>query len=285
MSKERQHYVPRCYLDSFCDAQGHLHVYDKTTGRTFVSRPDSVAVEKDFYSLPPELTGTGDQRELETALSPVEADASDIIRNWTAGIDSPDFRILPAQRERFSLFIALQFFRTKEHRIIISEFKKRILSPDQEMTEEGELHNHLLWNSDLVQNTADRLSQFIWIVAKNESSVPFLASDHPVVTKDSASKHWLTTPKLTQPGVQVILPLTPRLILYCKEPNHWNTVSRFDSLLSPVAFTDYMAHHENSGQIGVSTRFVFSSTPSFSIAEEYCEQNPEIHDPDRERFG
>jgi len=284
MAKERQHYVPRFYLDSFCNDAGQLHVYDKTTGRKFVSRPGSVAVEKDFYELPVELTGTGDTRELETAISEVEGDAAAIIRTWVSAIGDSAFRIRSSERQRFALYIALQLLRTREQREILSEFQKRTANADDSLMADAELHNHLLWNSALVQEFADHLSGFIWTIAQNSSDVQFLTSDHPVVVKDSTNKNWFLTPRIFEAGVQVIIPLTPTLILYCMELQHWQAVSRFDSLLSPVTFTDYMAHHENSGQIGMSTRFVFSNSAEFSISDEYCDANPEIRDPNRERF-
>ncbi len=284
MAKERQHYVPRFYLNSFCNDAGQLHVYDKTTGRKFVSRPDSVAVEKDFYELPVELTGTSDTRELESALSDVEGDAAAIIRTWVGAIGATEFRIRSAERERFALYIALQLLRTREQREILAEFQRRTATAEGSNTPDAVLHNHLLWNSDVVQGFADQLADFIWIIAQNSSDVQFLTSDHPVVVKDSTNTNWLLAPRLSEAGVQVIIPLTPTLILYCKEPQHWQRVLRFDSCLSPVPFTDYMANHENSGQIGMSTRFVFSSSAQFSITEEYCDANPRIRDPNRERF-
>src|SRR5690606_39266696 len=146
------------------------------------------------------------------------------------------------------------------------------------------LHNYLLWNSGIVQDFANLLTDFIWVVAQNKSDVQFVTSDHPVVLKDSTNTNWLLAPRLSETGVQAIIPLTPTLILYCKEPNHWEAVSRFDACLSPVPFTSHMADHENSGQIGMSTRFVFSSSSQFSVADEYCDANPHIRDPNRERF-
>ena len=271
MAKERQHYVPRFYLESFCNDAGQLHVYDKTTSRRFVSRPDSVAVEKDFYKLPIELTGTGDTRELESALSDVEGDAATIIRSWVDSVGDADFQISLSERTRFSLFIALQMLRTREQREILAEFERRTSTDADGFTADTDLHNHLLWNSDLVQEFADQLADFIWVIAQNTSEVQFLTSDHPVVVKDFTNTNWILAPRLSEVGVQVIIPLTPTLILYCKEPNHWQAVSRFDGCVSPVSFIDYMADHENSGQIGMSTRFVFSSSAQFSIADEYCD--------------
>ncbi len=284
MAKERQHYVPRFYLDSFCDDEGHLYVYDKTTSRTFTTRPESIAAEKDFYQLPVELTGTGDARELEMAMSDVEGDAAKIIRTWVRTTGSPDFCVTSSEKQQFALYIALQLLRTREQREILSEFQRRTLASNQTRVEDSKLHNHLLWNSDLVQEFADQLSRFIWIIARNSSKIQFLTSDHPVVVKDSTNTNWLLAPRIFEAGVQIILPLTPTLILYCKEPKHWEAVSRFDSMLSPVTFTDYMVHHENSGQIGMSTRFIISSSTAFSIINEYCNKNPEIRDPSRERF-
>jgi hypothetical protein len=53
---------------------------------------------------------------------------------------------------------------------------------------------------------------------------------------------------------------------------------------TPVEFTDDMVKHENSGQIGMSYRFVFSKDKDFDFANEFLTDNKEFKNPQRKRF-
>jgi hypothetical protein len=54
--------------------------------------------------------------------------------------------------------------------------------------------------------------------------------------------------------------------LYCKEKSFWKKLKRFNNCLSPVEFTEGMVDHENSGQVFMSSRFIFSPINDFEDA-------------------
>lgn len=282
-ASQLQHYVPRFYLEAFAGGRDEaLYVYDKASGRSLSCSPSKIAAEKSFYDLARIDEEQADA--LETALSSLESQVANIFRCWHRQLAQNQLTIPPENRAIISQYLSVQMLRTPEQRKILSEFHRKTIGPIPHSDEVADLHLHLLWNSKIVQEIADYLATFIWVVAVNRSEVPYWTSDHPVLVKNRESNHWLSGPRVFDMGVQVIFPVSPVHMLYCMEPEAWASTKRFDGSISPVKVADYMVKHENSGQVGMSTRWVFSSERDFSFATEFCEQNPCITDPERERF-
>ena len=72
--------------------------------------------------------------------------------------------------------------------------------------------------------------------------------------------------------------------MYCHDNIHWHEMASFNNSIAFVDFTSYMVDHVNSGQVGLSYRFVFSNTPNFEFAKMFCELHPEIKDPKRKHY-
>ena len=123
----------------------------------------------------------------------------------------------------------------------------------------------------------------IWVFAVNNTAKYFYTSDNPVLFKSQDNLRWLNGIRLEDAGVQIIFPLSGNIILYTMDRTHWQKVKHFDGSLSPVKFTEHMVDHENSGQVGMSTRYVYSQDGDFSFAKMFCELHPETRDPDRQR--
>jgi hypothetical protein len=278
-----QHYVPRFYLEAFAEGRdGPLYVYDKSNGRIFACSPPKIAADKSFYDLVRIDEEHADA--LETALSSLESEVANIFRCWHRQLAQNRLTIPPENRAIISQYLSVQMLRTPEQRKILSEFHRKTVGPIPPGDEVADLHLHILWNSKLVQEIGDHLATFVWVLTANHSDVPYWTSDNPVLVKDRESKHWLSGPRVFDTGVQVIFPVSPVHMLYCMEPEGWASTKRFDGSISPVTITDYMVQHENSGQVGMSTRWVFAPDRDFSFATEFCERNPWIKHPDRERF-
>jgi hypothetical protein len=145
-------------------------------------------------------------------------------------------------------------------------------------------YGSLILQSELVEEVIDNIYNRIWVVAKNDSAETFYTSDNPIVFKDKENKNWTTLKSISELGSQVIFPISSDIIIYAHERKYWKKLEKFDGKLSPVICTEYMAKHENSGQVGFSTRFIYSSKPNFQLAKEYCNSNPIICNPDRTRF-
>jgi hypothetical protein len=282
-TSQLQHYVPRFYLEAFSEGPGGvLYAYDKSSGRIFSCSPPKIAAEKSFYDLA--RIDEEHAAALESALSSLESEVANIFRCWHSQLAQNQLIIPLENRAIISQYISVQMLRTPEQRKILREFHRKTTGPLPSGDETADLHLHLLWNSKLVQKIADHLTTFVWVVTINRTDIPYWTSDHPVLVKDGESKHWLSGPRVFDLGVQVIFPVSPVHMLYCIEPEAWASTKEFDGSISPVPITEYMVQHENSGQVGMSTRWVFSPDRDFSFATEFCAQNPRITDPDRERF-
>lgn len=106
-----QHYVPRFLLRHFGHGKKHqLHVFDKRTGRIFISNARNVAAESRFY----DFEIAGEPYTLETSLGVLESQAHTIFKRL---LEEDTLAALSAEdRAMLSLFFAVQLTRTKAFR-------------------------------------------------------------------------------------------------------------------------------------------------------------------------
>jgi hypothetical protein len=194
-------------------------------------------------------------------------------------------------REIMSLFFTLQMFRTVTMRDQLIQFTKaaqrgglldKSFDPDQDV---NSLHATLLWSDELIKSIAQKISDCIWVFAHNDTDNRFYTSDHPLLIKSSDSKNWISGPRVFERGMYIVYPLSPDWIIYCHDKAHWSKMAKFSNSISPVVFISYLVDHENSGQVGMSYRFVFSNTPNFEFARMFCQLHPEIKDPKRKHYA
>jgi hypothetical protein len=286
-----QHYVPRFYLERFVDCDGFLWVFDKTQGQTFKIKPENIGGENHFYDIL-EIEKFGAIRSLmENQLAAIEAKAHKITKHWLRQIKNKTcLRIPEKYRNIMALYLTLQLHRTSEARTVLVQFAQMLqregeISPTYDVNADAQgLHTALLWDVESIKRCSTKVADCIWIFAYNDSGQPFYTSDHPALIKSSDHKMWMLGPRLFEPGMYIVFPLTPQWILYCKDRQFWHKLTKFDQSVSPVRFTKDMVNHENSGQVGMCNRFVFSNSPDFSFAREYCNLAPGVVDNKRDRF-
>jgi hypothetical protein len=104
--KKRNHYLPRAYLQGFCDQEGLLWTFDRISKEFRHLPPDSVAVEKEFYIV--RDSAGRKSNVVEDRLATSENAAIPIIRE----LDSPNRRLSEQEREVLAQFIALLRLRT-----------------------------------------------------------------------------------------------------------------------------------------------------------------------------
>lgn len=292
MPPKIHHYVPQFYLARFVDDDGHLWVYDKHIDNVFCSSPRNIGCEKGFYTLPELLDIGANVTHLESQFSEIEGEASRIIACWLTQLEQHDRVMIPeVNREIMSQFLVLQLLRTAEAREQLLQFAEGLAQetiaflPEQDPRADAtSLHAHLLWDEELIASMSERVKGMIWVFARNHTTTSFCTSDHPVLIKSKDSKDWLMGARVFDAGVYLVYPLTPEWILYCKDPSHWTNLLPFDCRVSPVQFTMYMAEHENSGQIGMSRRFVYGNSADFSFTRMFLNLHPESREPNRERY-
>lgn len=279
------HYVPRFYLSKFADETDTIWVYDKEKDKTFATSPSNIGGQKKFYQLDELSEGGFDPLTLEKQLADLEYQVSNIINDWEKQFFKYEKLFIPdINRELISTYIAVQLLRTveaREHLIQVLESTRENLKLN---ASHNSLHATLLWNEELIAKFRDRISECIWIFGRNNSSTSFMTSDHPVIIKTGDNRQWLTGPQIFVEGMYVVFPLSPTLVMYCKDPVYWNTVRAIEHMISPVEFSDDMVNHENSGQVGMSYRFVFSSNNDFSFAKEFLDDQSEFRNSKRKRI-
>ncbi len=284
-----QHFVPRFYLENFCSPNGQIQVFDKTTLNIFTSNADGIGGEKYFYETLE--AQKNNPQPIERDFSIVESATSPIISKWIRQVENQqDLVCSDEDRWQVALFLSLQIFRTLELRKHLAQFLEAIhnrvggTSSTYSKEELREYGVRVLYDLNLVDNFAGLIAKQIWVFAANFSHHEFYTSDNPVLFKSHDNKFWQTFKELPSEGSQVIFPLSPRLILYMHEPEYWSKIKKFDGRLSPVTFTDHMVEHENSGQVGCSTRFIYSRCADFDFARMFCDLHPHIRDVDRQRL-
>jgi hypothetical protein len=271
------HYVPQFYLKRFVDNTGLICIWDKSTRKIFRTTPNRVAAQTHFYRIP-EFIGTNvDPLILERDLAILEGRASRIIGTIVLCLPSlqplDKVTLTEDERRELSFFLAVQFLRSAEQRETLALFavesgSYKELPSDEERTN---LHAQMLYTSGLVEMITDRLMNSIWVYARNETPLPFWTSDNPVAFKTGNNQMWLKGPGILEKGSYIVFPLTPKHVLYCKEPEHWAAARAFDSCLSPVKLSVDMVKHENAGQVFMATRHVISSSDDFAWANEFAE--------------
>ncbi len=118
--KQKHHIVPRFHLRAFAGSDRRLLVWDKEQGREFLAPPNTIAFQKNFYTLHlPE----GPSDEAENALAQIEKMASPAFRKIREGTFPPS----QEDREIISVFLALQFSRGQVSRERTNESMTQVM--------------------------------------------------------------------------------------------------------------------------------------------------------------
>jgi Protein of unknown function (DUF4238) len=266
------HYVPQFYLKRFADRGGRLWVWDKLKDVTFQASPRGVAAENNFYWLQDLADAGHDPYTMEKQLAGIEANASLVTEQWLDWFtDAPLGTQIPipeTNREAVSLFLATQYLRTADTRELLCA-----LSTDREMKhdEQRATHTTLLWDLNIVHKIRDRIRESIWTFGRNETDVPFITSDNPVAFRTPDNRQWLRV-GLLSPGIYVVYPVSPDMVMYCYDAAHpkFGPLAKLNGCLSPVKFDRDMVESENSGQVFMARRFVFSQIDDFEGARDFA---------------
>jgi hypothetical protein len=280
------HYVPRFYLKHFLDKKQRLWVYDKNTDKVFKTTPNSIAAETQFYRIPETIVGENDPLSIEKAFSRLESKASDIIVRIITEINNlavaEKATVSDEERIILSEFIAAQHFRTLEMRDLLLYLLEdtRLIKDNLSIEEKKVIQFEVLSDSGLVEEFTDSIHRAIWIFAKNENSTPFITSDHPICIK-SGQNMWIKGIFPLDSGSYLAFPISPSLILYCKEFSFWSQIQKYDLCVSPVKLNDDMVHHENCGQAFMASRFLISCSSDFREVRNFIPSiGTDIHAPE-----
>lgn len=250
-------------------------MYDKDGDRVFSATPKNLAAERGFYTLPDIFP---DPSLLERQFGDLEEQAALITQDWLSqlkpghSVEIPDMN-----REIMSLYITTQLLRTSEARTLLLQG----IDPGEGEIQR-ELHTALLWNSEVVKGISDWVKSCIWTFRFNSMPQSLYTSDDPAKIRSSTRHlHWAQT---SVRGAYLLIPMTPRILMYCFEPQHWKALKQLDCKVFPKPLELELVNDANIQQVGHARRFVFSDRDDFSSAQEFCHENPGAVGENRGRF-
>ena len=301
---QNQHYVPQFILRRFHSHDGRLHVYDKWTRRSFVSSTRNVASEKGFY----DFTIDNEVFTLEPMMCEIEDAALGAIN---AMIDNASLAQLSAdEKHAVAQFFAMQMMRTHSARDTLTQMQEgfRNILPQKNLHEsqlppdffmdEQQLKMSSLLNLRIANELAPHFLNKSWLLNQIPRDCSFFISDNPLVRRnDHPASPLMGNNGLACPGIQIYMPLSPSLTLcfICETliaPFREHKKLRMapgdplpllDAIDSrkPLVIEPENVVHLNSLQVADATRFLFSSTGDFSLADEMLNANPELANPTR----
>lgn len=226
---QQQHIVPKCYLKQFVDPstpdnQGpYVWQFDKEGKNRRRRAPKSLFKEIDFYTL--DLPGGGRSNIVEESLSKLESRYAVIFRNKIR-------KHLPLNDKEHIFVCAFTYamlFRTKPVRQSIDSFVDLVLKKVEDLEQAhgatsrtgnelrasmGSLHSKsLIGNLAHVVPVLARMN--LAFLCTPKIGARFISSDNPcfMFNPDLQWLRGLGGPGLTQPNVQVTLPLSPEITL------------------------------------------------------------------------
>jgi hypothetical protein len=231
MDKKRHHYVPKAYLKSFCDEQGQVYVYLKDNPDKVIHQsPDNTGFHKYYYSQP--LPGGGrDTNTLENLFAELETKWPPLVErmirrdNVNSSLDDLFAFIglqrarVPASRDACEGFLAASVMATAR-----SLDAQGLLPPKppgfenilDQVRVAIDPHQSIRAMAQVIRGAGQVLDQIGFGVIHNQTDVPYLTSDNPVIWFDPSVPDAQLQPYVLRPGGLVIFlfPVAPNAMVY-----------------------------------------------------------------------
>lgn len=229
--KKRHHYVPKAYLKHFTAPDGKLFVYRKDNPTNpYRVTPENAALRRYYYSQPKE-EGGWDNNALEDHFSTVEGQWPDVMDRVMAREN------LSACIEALYMFVALQRVRVPATRDMHELMRAdAVMALARQLQASGKLpptppgHEDLLDKVNVsidphtsIRAIPDALKAVGMVldllglhVIENETALPFLTTDNPVIWYDPSIPEWSRLPYRVVPTghIEMCFPLSPTRLLY-----------------------------------------------------------------------
>lgn len=201
-------------------------------------------------------------------------------------------------RAFLSLYLAIQIIRAKEFRESVIEMYERLpillmkkmakTKEEKEALDSIELkvknknhkkliHAQFLMDMDYVTDFAEKLGKKIWMVGYNQTSIPFLTSDNPIVKFGHDGLQGFNSK-----GIEIVFPLNRKLVLILKDSESFWHEKKIDNHF--VKLSSDEVNFYNSLQVQQSYRYIFDKTGDFSLVEGMMKRNPMLSNITHKRF-
>ena len=305
-----QHYVPQFILRNFCfNENQQIYVFDKKTEKVFPTNIENIAAEKGFYNFKNgEFTFS-----IENNLSNLESSAANaierIIKYESLSAIAKDEKLL------LSLFIAAQFSRTKQQRILLKQMNDSIVEfvkklggdPNQvdgftPLDDEGINKLAIMNVKDAIESFAPIFYKRKWMLFKSTNLSKHYISDNPVTLHNANDFGPFGNLGLGVKGIEVYLPISPRLLIAIYDESNVeiirtsyekskvleagnNSRQKITFLMrglktgNAVQLDNENIKFHNSMQVKFATRFIYSVDGNFDLVLEMLKVNPKFKEP------
>ena len=333
---KKEHYVPQCYLRNFA-IDGHpdkIHVFDKTKAQ--IRKNQNIldnASERYFYDINIDkiLAETSEENrakilsqlgenyevlrndkeqyieklfgeELEGSYSTLLKDIVSKACSATPWYISNCYCMSEEQKIAFSIYIAVQFLRTRKTRNMLEEgftklyetvFRKiynQKCENEEEKIQPGDVtfslgkeaikvpHAEMILNIDTILDLSVSFLNHIWVIYINNTDIPFWTSDSPIALNNMPSGY-MANKGITSKGIEIYLPLSGKVCLALYDQEAYGAVlslkTQFDDRFYLLANKE-IVDRCNMIQLKECNRCVFAEVDDFSMAEKMCRDYPKI---------
>lgn len=175
--------------------------------------------------------------------------------------------------ERLPMLLMKKMVKTKEEKEALDTFELKVKNKNHKKL----IHAQFLMNMDYVTDFAEKLSKKIWMIGYNQTGIPFLISDNPIVRYGHKGAHGFNSK-----GIEILFPLNRNLILILKDPETFWYEKELDNHFLKLDNED--VNFYNSLQVQQSYRCIFDKTGDFSLVEKIMKSNPDLSNINRKRF-
>lgn len=222
MPGEQHHYVPIFILKHFTKGKKpQIYVYDKSNDNQFHTNIKNIAAENGFY----DLEVDDGALTLEPGLAHLEENTSGIIKKI---IKQKTLKILDEHEVAIlAVFLAVQFVRTKEHRLRFEHLGELFAQKLRDMgaTEENiaeqtksatGLPEDKLIGLRSVLGAKEFVPHFlnkVWVLYETTHKYPFYISDNPLTLHNEVDHGPYGNIGLAVKGIEIYLPISTTLCL------------------------------------------------------------------------
>jgi hypothetical protein len=312
-----QHYVPQFVLRNFAASgkKKHIYVFDKLHEKTFKTAIKNIGAENAFY----DYNDNGSKSSIDPKLESLETITSPIIRRIVENESLGSLKA--KDKSIISLFCAVQMLRVKSTRESLKELNDTLKDHietggyDINKVEGFKFMNEEEIKISSIHSvlTAGKLAPYfyskVWLLLKAPKKSPFCISDNPISLYNSVKRPGRGTLGLKVKGIEVQFPLSKNLCLSMVCPSLIEQIDQgvkkaerleraigitktgflneAKSILDSVFTGDARVlkpeniEHLNSLQVGMASRFIYSSTDDFSLVQDMLKDEPSLKYPRR----
>ncbi len=220
-----QHYVPKFILRNFTTGSGSkIYAFDKKTGELFNPDVKNVAAERGFY----DTEFDPNVLPIESRLGGLESAVSPIINKIV--LEESLFHVSDKERLILSLFIAVQFLRVKQKRIMLADVNQILEERLRKMgADPKKVKNFEVMDEESIKRTSihgmmdakifvPHIRNKAWFLFKAPKSHPLYVSDNPITMQNELGRGPRGNLGLAVRGIEIYFPISKALSLglYCE---------------------------------------------------------------------